>query len=116
MLTSLASHVDKVFIKHHILYCVHNQTFCKTSQLLCLEEGDPIRLYLQSECIQQHFQPILEELAGLLENDTWVGDAKSTISILVQKLDKAAKADENVCVLHHQDCMHIFWNQSCLTF
>lgn len=70
-----------------------------SSQLLRLEDGDPIRLRLHSERLTSRVLPVLRALADQLQDEAWCACAISAFTALVNELDYAASSTDRVYVI-----------------
>ncbi|PIL32403.1 transcription factor [Ganoderma sinense ZZ0214-1] len=74
-------------------YSVLSRSYDRSSQLLRLEDGDPIRLRLHSEQITRRCIPIFEALCRELPPDAlpWIQICRGAFDSLVRELDKTAR-------------------------
>ena len=80
-------------------FTVLSQGYERASQLLRLEDGDPIRLRLHSEQITRRCLPIYEALCQKLPpNAIWTATCRNAFDLLVQELDNAAEASDKMYV------------------
>lgn len=75
-----------------------SQGYDRASQLLRLEDGDPIRLRLHAEQITQRCFPIFDALCRELpqpDGEPWMAVCRQAFHVLVRELNDAAEAASN---------------------
>ncbi len=66
------------------------EAYNHSSQLLRLEDGDPIRLRLQSERLSVRMLPIMQQLTADVWDRVWGEDCYRALTALIAELDQAA--------------------------
>ena len=78
-------------------YCIIQEGYDKASQLLRLEEPDPLRLRIHSENLFRRLWPILQEMEDEVGND-WTLASGEALLHLVADLETSANAADEVLV------------------
>ena len=77
-------------------YEVMEEAYDRASQLLRLEDGDPIRLRIHVERISLRIHPILEALGNTLKHPEWTAACEEAFKALVEELNLAATQADQV--------------------
>lgn len=72
-------------------YTILSDAYDAASQLLRLEDGDPIRFRLHADRLVNRMAPILHELVPLTEDEEWATIVFAAFDSLVNELKAAAE-------------------------